>query len=95
MIGRSLVTIEEHKRKWNYFVGMTSAIVCVLSHDAEIDNSGEPVGTTATFPYDLDTTSLAFMVTSPETRVVNEVMDEMLQVGIICVVCSFFHAHAL
>jgi hypothetical protein len=45
---------------------------------------GDPVGTTATFPYDLDTTSLALSVIKPDSTVVNDVINEMLQVSIVC-----------
>jgi hypothetical protein len=44
---------------------------------------------------DLNTTSVALMVTSPEPWIVNEVMDEMLQVGILSAVHSFSYTHEL
>ena len=38
-----------------------------------------PILTTDEFPTDLDTTSIALMVTQPDHHVFNSVMDEMLQ----------------
>ena len=39
---------------------------------------GKPLLTTERFPNDLDTTSLALMVTDCDDKVVNSVLDEML-----------------
>lgn len=40
---------------------------------------GKPVLTTASYPDDFDTTSLAFMVMDCDKEVVSSVMDEMLE----------------
>lgn len=41
--------------------------------------TGKPLLTTETYPNDLDTTSLALMVTDCDDEVVNSVLDEMLE----------------
>ncbi len=41
--------------------------------------TGKPLLTTETYPNDLDTTSLALMVTGCDDEVVNSVLDEMLE----------------
>lgn len=41
-------------------------------------SAGNPLLTTETFPYDLDTTSLGLTVTKCDEETVQSVMDEML-----------------
>jgi hypothetical protein len=39
----------------------------------------KPIFTTDEFPADLDTTSIALMITQPDVHVIHSVLDEMLQ----------------
>ncbi|KAF7348970.1 putative had-like protein [Mycena venus] len=56
---KELVSLEYHKRTWNYFIG-------------------SPIGTTKTYPDDVDTTSYALRLLSTDRTIADSVLDDMM-----------------
>lgn len=65
--------------KMNFFHGMGEILRVYTLAGTHHISIGKPLLTTAEFPYDLDTTSLAMTILQPDREVVEAVLEEMLE----------------
>lgn len=78
MSSRHLVNLVEHPRTWNFFHGKPFSLLFRLQ-DINTLHEGKGQLTTAEFPCDLDTTSIALTTLDSDKSTIDSVMDEMLE----------------